>query len=66
MAGTLPETIRMRKRMMGFATQERRWQAGPLKKLVLEAIDSPHLRPYVRKAGSPRVGNAPECRAPTC
>ena len=50
MAGTLPETLRMRPIKMGFATPERRWQSGPLRQLVLDAIEGPHLRRYVKKA----------------
>jgi asparagine synthase (glutamine-hydrolysing) len=49
MAGTLPETIRMRARKMGFATPERRWQAGALRTLIQEAIDSPRLEPFIKR-----------------
>jgi asparagine synthase (glutamine-hydrolysing) len=49
MAGTLPEKIRMRPRKMGFATPERRWQTGPLRQLVLDAIASPQLEPFIRR-----------------
>lgn len=49
MAGTLPEKIRLRGRKMGFATPERHWQAGVLRPLILDAIDSPLLRPYIWK-----------------
>jgi asparagine synthase (glutamine-hydrolysing) len=49
MAGTLPEKVRMRPRKMGFATPERRWQAGPLRQLVLDAIASPRLEPFIRR-----------------
>ncbi len=50
MTGTLPETVRMRARKMGFATPERKWLAGPLRPLVLDALESSRLRPYLRAA----------------
>lgn len=49
MKGTLPEPIRMRALKMGFATPERRWQAGPLRPLVDEALHDPRLAPYVER-----------------
>jgi asparagine synthase (glutamine-hydrolysing) len=54
MAGTLPEKIRMRARKMGFATPERRWQSGPLRDLILTAIDSPQLQPFISRDAARR------------
>ena len=44
----------MRARKMGFATPERRWQMGPLRQLVLDAIDSPQLEPYIIREAAHR------------
>ncbi len=49
MAGTLPDKIRMRARKMGFATPERLWQNGPLRQLILDAVASPRLEPFVSR-----------------
>jgi asparagine synthase (glutamine-hydrolysing) len=54
MAGTLPDNIRMRARKMGFATPERRWQAGGLRTLIQDAIDSPRLEPFISRAAATR------------
>jgi asparagine synthase (glutamine-hydrolysing) len=49
--------IRMRARKMGFATPERRWQAGALRSLTLDAINSPRLKPFIsRNAASTSSG----------
>lgn len=47
MDGTLPESLRMRARKMGFATPERLWQSGPLRPLIEAAIADPKLTPFI-------------------
>ena len=52
MKGVIPESIRTRVSKLGFATPERRWQAGALRPLITGAIQSERLRPYVRASAA--------------
>ncbi len=47
MAGVLPERIRWRVPKLGFATPERRWLSGPLRPLVVAALDDPRVQRFV-------------------
>ena len=45
--GLIPESIRLRTTKLGFATPERRWQAGTLRPLIEEALASRRMAEFL-------------------